>query len=536
MILNIHGYEGSSENSLYTLMRELFPEKEIISPQLDYDALCPLEIRRTLENLLSDDVELIVGTSLGGFFALDLWAKAKTTPTFLFNAPIKPWEVFPRLGYANEQWLDEFRAIHGDILANAGDKDKLYAVYGKQDDVLLVKRDDGSVDDYGHRVFVSTDELCLNAKFSGIEVEIDGHIGWPINVGRFDCGHSAGENPKIIEMLKENILTWRNNEYSITRARNDENDYYMSEIVLSQKEIIIQMAECLNCPYSIIDGAGVGEVLEEGVTAQWGRDGFTTIWFSGDDITELPEQTGSLTSLETLILEYTQISKLPESIGNLQNLEVLYLTDVEISELPGSMRHLVKLKKLDISGSAIKELPEWIGELRFLEQMDISNTEIAKLPESIGTLFRLQAINAAQTPISELPIELGKLTKLTHLNITDTNISVLPEWVGELPELGSLFIGRTKIMDFSQSFSNLRSLDRLGLQGLKIRELPEWIRNNRWLHYLNISQTEITSLPDWVSEFGHLRKLNICGTGIRDLPEALKNKPGLTILEGENEF
>ena len=40
MILNIHGYGGSAQNSAYTALLSL--GCDVTSPQLDYDAVCPV--------------------------------------------------------------------------------------------------------------------------------------------------------------------------------------------------------------------------------------------------------------------------------------------------------------------------------------------------------------------------------------------------------------------------------------------------------------------------------------------------------------
>lgn len=46
MILNIHGYGGSAQNSAYTALLSL--GCDVTSPQLDYDAVCPEKVLKTL--------------------------------------------------------------------------------------------------------------------------------------------------------------------------------------------------------------------------------------------------------------------------------------------------------------------------------------------------------------------------------------------------------------------------------------------------------------------------------------------------------
>ena len=68
-ILNIHGYHGSPKNSAYTALREIGCE-HIISPTIDYDSEEPSNIIGTLNMLrVQYKADMIVGTSLGGFYA-----------------------------------------------------------------------------------------------------------------------------------------------------------------------------------------------------------------------------------------------------------------------------------------------------------------------------------------------------------------------------------------------------------------------------------------------------------------------------------
>ena len=67
-VINIHGYHGNPENSAYTALNEL--KAEIISPYLDYDSETPDNILENLCKLIKEkNPDIIVGTSLGGFFA-----------------------------------------------------------------------------------------------------------------------------------------------------------------------------------------------------------------------------------------------------------------------------------------------------------------------------------------------------------------------------------------------------------------------------------------------------------------------------------
>ena len=74
-ILNIHGYHGSPKNSAYTALHESGCEN-IISPSIDYDSEEPDNIIGNLNMLhVQYKADIIVGTSLGGFYAAVLSAR-----------------------------------------------------------------------------------------------------------------------------------------------------------------------------------------------------------------------------------------------------------------------------------------------------------------------------------------------------------------------------------------------------------------------------------------------------------------------------
>lgn len=67
IILNIHGYRGNPDNASSTALKEL--NHEVVLPSIDYDAETPDNIYKNLSVILSEkSVDIIVGTSLGGFF------------------------------------------------------------------------------------------------------------------------------------------------------------------------------------------------------------------------------------------------------------------------------------------------------------------------------------------------------------------------------------------------------------------------------------------------------------------------------------
>lgn len=100
-----------------------------------------------------------------------------------------------------------------------------------------------------------------------------------------------------------------------------------------------------------------------------------------------------LPPLLELNLYDNDIEKLPDNIGSLNSLEVLILPNNQLTELPESFKKLNSLKKLDLSWNDITTLPEWINSLSSLEELNLRGNKLETLPESISSLSSLKILN-----------------------------------------------------------------------------------------------------------------------------------------------
>ena len=130
LILNIHGYHGSQKNSAYTALSEL--GCDIISPPIDYDETSPENILGQLRYILADRrTDVIVGTSLGGFFAAVLSAEYEL-PATLVNPCLMPFYHLPKLGY--DGCIHDFIKLFGSL--SELDKSLVSCIVGDADEVL----------------------------------------------------------------------------------------------------------------------------------------------------------------------------------------------------------------------------------------------------------------------------------------------------------------------------------------------------------------------------------------------------------------
>lgn len=70
-LLYIHGY-GSTGNAVKAQkLQAMFPQHQVLAPTFDYDRLAPQEVFRQLqETILSHRPALVLGSSMGGYYAL----------------------------------------------------------------------------------------------------------------------------------------------------------------------------------------------------------------------------------------------------------------------------------------------------------------------------------------------------------------------------------------------------------------------------------------------------------------------------------
>ena len=149
LILNIHGYHGSPQNAAYAALQANGCDA-IISPAIDYDAEAPENLLARLRGIIDEqNVGLIVGTSLGGFFAAVLSAETHL-PVMLVNPCLMPFLHLPRLGFEGD--IKPFIPLFGTLTKL--DRDNVSCIVGDADEII-------STHDF-------TEKLLHNARFRRI--------------------------------------------------------------------------------------------------------------------------------------------------------------------------------------------------------------------------------------------------------------------------------------------------------------------------------------------------------------------------------
>lgn len=91
MILYIHGFRSKGDGEKAKALQAYFPNEKVISPSLTTK---PLEDAETLKDIIfqySQEKIIVIGTSLGGFYAHYL-SRIFHLNCFLINPSFNPWE------------------------------------------------------------------------------------------------------------------------------------------------------------------------------------------------------------------------------------------------------------------------------------------------------------------------------------------------------------------------------------------------------------------------------------------------------------
>ena len=93
-ILYIHGFNSAGGGHKSVEIKKMFPECKVLSPTFDYKN--PADVQKKLDSMVRvQRVNLVMGTSLGGFFVIYCAMKHKL-PAVIINPTIRPSETLAK--------------------------------------------------------------------------------------------------------------------------------------------------------------------------------------------------------------------------------------------------------------------------------------------------------------------------------------------------------------------------------------------------------------------------------------------------------
>ncbi|ERN16425.1 hypothetical protein AMTR_s00052p00159030 [Amborella trichopoda] len=194
-----------------------------------------------------------------------------------------------------------------------------------------------------------------------------------------------------------------------------------------------------------------------------------------EQLQELPENFGNLTSLRTLNLSYnSNLTKLPYTFSRLCSLEELFARDCSLQGvIDDDFEKLSKLKKLDLYGNKnIQGVPRSMKGLSQLKEINITYcTQLVTIPELPTSLECLEAGGCSKV---QTMLELSPLSHLKILELASfEQLMTIPELPTSLKYLSASGCISLKTLPQLSHISELEELDISGCeQLLAIPELP----------------------------------------------------------------
>jgi internalin A len=248
------------------------------------------------------------------------------------------------------------------------------------------------------------------------------------------------------------------------------------------------------------------------------------------NLSELPPEIASLTTLHTLVLGNNQLTTLPPAIAPLAALRELRLGNNQLTTLPPDIASLTALEQLDLSNNQFTTLPPAIASLTALEQLYLSNNQLTTLPPSIASLLALRALNLSNNQLTTLPPEIASLTVLEQLDLSNNQFTTLPPAIASLTALWKLDLSNNQLTTLPPAITSLTALQYLYLSDNQLTTLPPAVTSLTAVHYLYLSDNQLTTLPPAIASLKSLHAFGLSNNQLTTLPPEIASLTGLSNL------
>ena len=280
-----------------------------------------------------------------------------------------------------------------------------------------------------------------------------------------------------------------------------------------------------------------------------------TLRLSSSNLTAVPEEVFTLSSLEYILLDNNGLQEVPERLWDLPHLRHVCLVGNPLEVLPkrpglsidGSI-YLRCRDQIDINN--IVELtigldvaPDdetfWITELR--RRRGPTSLRIGKwnltigaspaaperailnLLDSLGDLDFLEGLSLRGFSIPRIPDGIRALRRLNYLDVSGLGLTVLPDWIGEM-NLLSLTAIDNELTSLPPSVRNLRTLSRLALDFNPLKAIPDGVFQLTALESLGLRTCGITDVPEDILSLEILSDLRLDDNDVESPPAEVASK------------
>lgn len=244
--------------------------------------------------------------------------------------------------------------------------------------------------------------------------------------------------------------------------------------------------------------------------------------FTRNDFSEgkFPEAVRSMTGVQWLKLDRTNLEEIPKEMGNLMKLEHLSLTRNNLEKLYGELTELNCLRTLNLRYNKVRSsgIPAELFHLEELSTLDLSHNNLKEVPEGLDRAKSLLVLNLSHNHIDSIPNSLFvNLTDLLFLDLSNNNLETLPPQTRRLANLQTFILNNNPMGHF------------------QLRQLPSLL-NLQTLHMRNTQRT-LSNFPTNLDNLTHLTDVDLAQNALPKVPEALYSLPNIKRLNlSENEI
>ncbi|KAI3465426.1 hypothetical protein Pfo_022089 [Paulownia fortunei] len=220
----------------------------------------------------------------------------------------------------------------------------------------------------------------------------------------------------------------------------------------------------------------------------------------------IPSELGRLTALQFLFLNSNRLTgPIPQQLANLSSLQVLCLQDNLFNgSIPSQLGSLVSLQQLRIGGNPYLtgEIPPQLGLLTNLTTFGAAATGFSGvIPPTFGNLINLQTLALYDTEVfGQIPPELGLCSELRNLYLHMNKLTgPIPSQLGKLQKLTSMLLwGNSLSGSIPAELSNCSSLVVLDVSANDLSgEIPGDLGKLDVLEQLHLSDNALTGSIPW---------------------------------------
>ncbi|KAF0976258.1 hypothetical protein FDP41_004933 [Naegleria fowleri] len=295
----------------------------------------------------------------------------------------------------------------------------------------------------------------------------------------------------------------------------------------------------------------------------------TFLDLSGHCIQSLPPNISQLSSLQTLIMNKSDLATLPKNIEllehslidlqfrlnsfkewpsqlnkmNLQKLDMSFnrLNRIQISttgiaglfgfDRPQQLQST--LRELNLSYNYLTTFPQDLLKFSNLERLDLTKNDLETLPDISKLADSMKELSVENCNFTAFPVTICSLLNLRVLNVSGNKFEWFPQTQGlmsQLCQLRELYANGCGLHGWAQLFCQAK-LEILHLSNNSIRGVPTEVRTLQMLQELILSKNYITHIPEHFSDFVNLVYLDLSDNNIEDVDPAFGNLKKLEILK-----